>query len=118
LYQGNAKADFDSTGGNGGVYPKKIICKSFLIHAPPNFPKDMQKCYRNEPYDTRECYQEVDFELIPKCESAFECTASGVRISDDYGYCTFSFKAAQRYLGVFRVVIAVGLNEDLVSLCA
>ena len=97
LYQGAAASDFAA--GSGGVYPKGITCTSYLISGPPNFPKDLQRCYQNEPSGTSACYRSEDFEMTKQV------------LSDDYGYCEITFKAQARYLGVFTVLIAVGDSQ-------
>ena len=42
LYKGAAKSDFAE--GSNGVYPKGVTMTSYIISAPPNFPKNKQRC--------------------------------------------------------------------------
>jgi len=43
LYRGAAGSDFAE--GTNGVYSKGVTLTSYIISAPPNFPRSKQKCY-------------------------------------------------------------------------
>jgi hypothetical protein len=102
LYQGSAPADFAE--GSDGLYPKGIVMSAYFISGPPNFPKNMQQCFGNDDPNTNECYDVREVSLTGQ--------AAHQSRSEDFGYGSFTFKATQKYLGVFRIVIAVGESQS------
>ena len=63
-----------------------------------NFPKDLQRCYQNEPSGTSACYRSGDFEMTKQV------------LSDDYGYCEITFKRRRGIL-VSSLCSAVGDSQ-------